>query len=216
MAEVNDVFKDVTSEKSYYDPSKRKSSGKSSNFQPYREGDYLGHITDVESIIVDVKKDGNYRARLYTYTITVAPENDKMQYQHKDINGDIKVSDGSAYISKKIKGKLWRFLEPQEGDTFESHSGGNKNYMKFCEVIGVEVLTEKKEIDGKEVELKMLPNLTIEDMMNKPVCAFVAKGRTYKNKEGKTRWFYDAKFIKVWEGGKVREGGKVSKNDIPF
>tara|TARA_R100001082_G_scaffold63216_2_gene35437 strand:+ start:520 stop:1170 length:651 start_codon:yes stop_codon:yes gene_type:complete len=216
MAEVNDVFKEVTAERSYYDPSKKKSSGRKGDFKPYREGDYLGHITDVESIIVDVKRDGNYRARLYTYTITVAPENTKMQYMYKDINGDKKVHDGSAYVGKNIKGKLWRFLEPQAEDTFESHSGGNKNYMRFCEVMGVETPTEKKEIDGKEVELKMLPNLTTEDMMNKPVCAFVAKGRTYKNKEGKTRWFYDAKFCKKWEDGKMLEGGGASEDEIPF
>ena len=50
MAEVNDVFKEVTAEKSYYDPSKKKSSGTKGDWKPYREGDYLGHITDVESV----------------------------------------------------------------------------------------------------------------------------------------------------------------------
>ena len=63
----------------------------------------------------------------------------------------------------------------------------------------------------------MLPNLTTEDMINKPVCAFVAKGRPYKDKHGKTRVFYDAKFIKEWENGKMKEASKIGdSNDIPF
>ena len=88
--------------------------------------------------------------------------------------------------------------------------------MRFCETIGVEVLTEKKEVDGKEVELKMLPNLTTEDMMNKPVCAFVDKGREYTNKHGKKRNFYDVKFIKEWKDGKKIEGKKGKTDEIPF
>ena len=213
IADVNDVFSKVTSEKSYFDPTKESIKPK---WYPYRKGDYLGHITGVESIIVDVKKDGNYRARLYTYTITVAPENKIFSYEFSTKEGEKYIKDGSVYEGKELKGKLWRFLEPQEGDEFESHSGGNKTYMRFCETIGVEVVTEKKEVDGKEVELKMLPNLSIEDMINKPVCAFVDKGRQYKNKKGETRNFYDVKFIKEWKDGKEIEGKKGKTDAIPF
>ena len=216
MADVNEVFSKVTAEKSYYDPTKNKTKEFSEKWIPYSEGDYLGHITEVDSIVVDVKRDGNFRARLYTYTIIVAPENNIMQYKYRDIKGDEKVRDGSCYSGRKIKGKLWRFLEPQEGDTFDSNSGGNKNFMRFCETIGVETLTEKKKVDGKEVELKMLPNLTTEDMINKPVCAFVAKGRPYKDKHGKTRSYYDAKFIKEWKEGKKKEVGRIKEDEIPF
>ena len=216
MAEVNEVFDKVTAEKSYYDPTQNKTKEFKEKWVPFSEGDYLGHIAEVDSIVVDVKRDGNFRARLYTYTIIVAPENNIMQYKYRDIKGDEKVRDGSCYSGRKIKGKLWRFLEPQEGDTFDSNSGGNKNFMRFCETIGVETLTEKKKVDGKEVELKMLPNLTTEDMINKPVCAFVAKGRPYKDKHGKTRSYYDAKFIKEWKEGKKKEVGRIKEDEIPF
>ena len=80
MADVNEVFSKVTAEKSYYDPTKNKTKEFSEKWIPYSEGDYLGHITEVDSIVVDVKRDGNFRARLYTYTIIVAPENNTMQY----------------------------------------------------------------------------------------------------------------------------------------
>ena len=219
MADVNNMFDDLDKQKketSFYVPTPDGEKDVKGFFTPMVEGEYFGHIVKVESRIIDVKKTGNFRARLYTYTIIVAPENNIMQYKYRDIKGDEKVRDGSCYSGRKIKGKLWRFLEPQEGDTFDSNSGGNKNFMRFCETIGVETLTEKKKVDGKEVELKMLPNLTTEDMINKPVCAFVAKGRPYKDKHGKTRSYYDAKFIKEWKEGKKKEVGRIKEDEIPF
>ena len=217
MAEVNEVFDKVTAEKSYYDPTQNKTKEFKEKYVPYVEGDYLGHISEVESIVVDVKREGNYRARLYTYTVIIAPENNTMKFDYYDIKGERQVRDGSCYVGRRIKGKLWRFLEPQEGDSFDSNSGGNKNYMRFCETINVEVLTEKKTVNGKEIEMKMLPNLTTKDMIDKPVCVFVGKGRPYKDKNGISRVYYDAKFIKKWENGKILEKSNSGDNDeIPF
>ena len=65
--------------------------------------------------------------------------------------------------------------------------------------------------------MKALPNLTSQDMLGKPVTAFVAKGRPFKNKDGETRTYFDCKFIKKWEGGEERMVDKEdSLNDIPF
>ena len=61
MAEVNDVFDKITDEKSYFDPSKVKKVD-TKEWEPIREGDYLGHITTVDTKILNVKKDGNFKA----------------------------------------------------------------------------------------------------------------------------------------------------------
>ena len=48
MAEVNDVFDKITDEQSFFDPTKAKKKEETKKWEPIREGDYLGHITDVE------------------------------------------------------------------------------------------------------------------------------------------------------------------------
>jgi uncharacterized Fe-S cluster-containing radical SAM superfamily protein len=68
MADVNDMFNEVTKEQSFY------VKGEKKKFTPFTKGEYYGHITEVDSKILDVK-GGQYKARLYTYTVTVAPEN---------------------------------------------------------------------------------------------------------------------------------------------
>ena len=211
MAEVNDVFDKITDEQSFFDPSKTKKVDPK-EWEPIREGDYLGHITDVDTKIIDVKNTGNFRARMYKYTVTVAPENEQMKYKRADINGKEEEYTGECYKNLNFKGTLWRFLEPKEDDDFESNSTGNKLYMMFCETLGIDCPVHKKVVDGQEIEMKALPNLTSQDMLGKPVTAFVAKGRPFTNKEGKTRTFYDCKWIKQWEGGKTKEVG----DEIPF
>ena len=216
MAEVNDVFDKITDEQSFFDPSKVKKVDLK-EWEPIIEGDYLGHITDIDTRILDVKKDGNFKARMYKYTVTVSPENKQMKYTRIGINGDSETYTGECYKNLKFKGTLWRFLEPKEGDIFESNSGGNKGYLKFCETLGIDCPTHKRVVDGQEIEVKALPNLTSQDMLGKPVTAFVAKGRPFKGKDGKTKTYYDCKFIKKWKDGKEIVIGKEGLlNDIPF
>ena len=86
MAEVNDIFDKITDEQSFFDPSKEKKVD-TKKFEPIREGEYLGHITDVETKILDVKRDGNFKARMYKYTITISPENTLKMFTRTDING---------------------------------------------------------------------------------------------------------------------------------
>ena len=114
MAEVNDVFDKITDEQSFFDPTKTKKKEETKKWEPIREGDYLGHITDVETRILDVKRDGNWRARMYKYTVTVAIENEKMTYTRQSIQGDQETYSGECYKNLKFRGTLWRFLEPRK------------------------------------------------------------------------------------------------------
>ena len=62
MATVNDMFDSVTKEQSFYREDAKSTKG--SKFAPYTKGEYFGHITEVDSKILDVK-GGQYRARLF-------------------------------------------------------------------------------------------------------------------------------------------------------
>ena len=192
MAEVNELFDKITGEKSHFDPTKEK------KYKPIVEGDYRGHITKMDTKVVDVKRDGNFRARLYKYEVTVAKEEE-------------------GYSGLRFRGALWRFLEPTEKDDFDSNSGGNKGYLRFCETLNVIAPTERKTVDGQDIEVKVLPNLTTRDMLCKPVIAAVFKGRPYKDKMGNERCYHDCKFVKKWADGKPIEsesGGTL--DEIPF
>ena len=211
MAEVTDIFGDVTGEQSFYVPGEENKKEKKS-FTPIVPGDYYCHITDVQTSIRDVKN--KYKGRVYNYTVEVAKENSENEYTYKEINGDDKDTDGSVYKGYKFKGSVWRFLEPQKGDTFEANPTGNKGYMYFCEALNIECPKETKQINGKDVEVQTLPNLTSKDLIGKPIVAVVGQGRAWKDKEGNDRTFWDCRFVKRWEGGK--EKSDASSEDIPF
>ena len=84
--------------------------------------------------------------------------------------------------------------------------------MYFCEAVGLKCPKEKRTINGEEVEVLSLPSINEAELIGKPVVAVVKKGRPFKNKEGKTRTFYDCKWIKQWKEGKV----KKVEDEIPF
>ena len=207
MADVNDMFNDITKEQAFYKAEPKK------DIIPFTEGDYLGHITEVSTKTLDVQ--GKYKAQLYSYTFVVAEENKDMDYKLTEINGDKKMIKGTPYVGKKFFGKLWRFLEPKDDDKFESNSSGNSGYLRFCEVIGVECPKQTKSIDGQDVEVQLLPNLSSDDMLGQPVKALVALGKPWKDRDGKTRQYYECKFCKKWEKGKKKITGG-SSDDIPF
>ena len=209
MAEVNDMFNEITKEQSFY------VKGSKAKFVPFAKGDYWGHITEVDSKVLDVK-DGQYKARLYTYTFVASTENKDFDFQYEDIDGKMLTTKGHVYIGRKFKGKLWRFLEPSKDDTFESNPTGNAGYLRFCETIGVECPTETKTIDGEDVEVQLLPELSADMILGQPVCAFVDKGRPFKNKEGETKVYWDVKFCKKWTGGTKKEISAKSGSDLPF
>ena len=204
MATVNDMFNEVTKEQSFYRKDMDKVEDTRNKYSPYAKGEYYGHITEVDSKILDVK-GGQYKARLFTYTVTVAPENSQNEFFYEDIGGKLVKTGGEVYVGKKFKGKLWRFLEPSKDDTFESNTSGNKGYLRFCETIGVECPTELRTIDGSEIEVQILPTLAPEAMLGQPIIAFVDKGREFTNKKGERTFFWDCKFCKKWEGGNVKD-----------
>ena len=208
MADVNEMFNEVTKEQSFYTKKAKK------EFTPFAKGEYFGHIMDVDSTVVDVK-GGQYKARLYTYTVEVADDNKSLDFKYEEIDGSLKDTKGDVYIGKKFKGKLWRFLEPGKGDTFESNSSGNTGYLRFCETIGLECPIETRKIDGEDVEVQLLPNLVAEAMLGQPVIAFVDKGREFINKNGEKTFFWDCKFCKKWEGG-IKKDISSSGSGIPF
>ena len=208
MADVNDMFNDITKEQSYY------KAGAKKEITQFAKGEYLGHITKVDSKVVDVQN--KYKARVYTYTVEVANENKDMDFTVIDIDGKPKSLKGDAYIGKKFLGKLWRFLEPTDKDTFEPNSTGNTNYLRFCETLGVECPTETKTIGGEDIEVQILPSLSDDDFLGQPVTAVVDLGKPWTDREGKRRQYWECKFCKKWANGKKKtiSGGK--SNEIPF
>ena len=210
MAEVNDVFDSVTKEQSFFVPGKKEKK----EFKPYAKGEYFGHIIECDSKVVDVKK-GEHKARLYTFVFQAAKENENKTFEFKNIEGKMEETKGDCYVGAKFRGKLWRFLEPGKDDTFTSNSEGNTGYMRFCQTIGVKCPVEKREINGEEIEVQLLPNLSASDMLGKPAIAVVDLGRPFVNKDGETKQYWDAKFLKKWEEGKQKA---VSGADdaIPF
>ena len=213
MANVSDVFDDVTGKQSFFVPGKQTDKKK---FTPYSKGEYFCHIVESESKVVDVK-GGEHKAELFTFTVEASKENAEKDFSYTDREtGKTVTTKGNVYIGRKFKGKLWRFLEPSKEDTFESNSTGNTGYMRFCETIGIECQTDRKEVNGEVIEVKLLPKLSSADMLGKAVIAFVDKGRPWTDKQGNTKQYWDCKFCKVWEGGVARKIEQGAGNDIPF
>ena len=212
MAEVNDMFDSVTKEQSFFVPGKKKEK---KEWTPYAKGVYLGHIVECDSKIVDVKK-GEHKARLYTYVFQVAEENKELSFMFKNITGNMEETKGDAYIGGKFRGKLWRFLEPGEKDTFKSHSDGNSGYLRFCETIGLECPVGTRNINGEDVEVQLLPELSSSDMLGKSCKAMVDLGRPWTNKDGERKQYWDAKYVMKWDSGKDKVISEADSDEIPF
>tara|TARA_R110002110_G_scaffold1080_4_gene4354 strand:+ start:475 stop:1152 length:678 start_codon:yes stop_codon:yes gene_type:complete len=211
MAEVNDMFDDITKEQSIANPNAKKKQ-----FTPIATGEYYGHIVKVETKILDVK-GGKYKARLYSYTVEASEENKDKDFTYYDNYKQENVNTkGFDYVGKKFRGNLWKFLEPGKGDTFESNADGNSSFLRFCDTIGKDCPVETRNIDGQDVEVKLLPSLSSEDFLGQPVIAFVDKGRPYKDKNGKERQYMDCKFCKKWDDGKKKDISVGGENEIPF
>ena len=214
MSDINKMFDDAITEVSLIKPEdllQKSPIGKDTKWVPYNEGEYYGHIVNVSSRIVDFD---NKRARVYNYAIKVADKNKSMEYKWTpDSGGEEKTTNGSTYVGRTIWAKgVFRFLEPGNGDPFESNSEGNKSYYYFCQAIGLECKDVTKEIDGEQVTFKELPNLTTEKMEGQPVIAVCGYGKPYINKEGKEVTPFQVKWVKEWPKGRVI----ASDEDIPF
>ena len=215
MANIDDnLFDKAVNETSFLIPtSGNKSRPKKGDRAPLVAGDYLGHIVQVNSKVVDVLK-GKYKARVYDYFVEVAPENEKNTYTYIRYDDDKTVeASGSDYVGYKFKGSIFKYLEPGKGDTFESRNEFNKYYMWFCEACGIECPTITTKIDGEEMEVKSLPELNMEELVGTPVQAVISKGKTWVDSDGKERKPWVIKFVRNWKDGKKRE---MTDDDIPF
>ena len=211
---TDDLFDKAMNETSFAIPdSGGKRTTKSSGKAPLVSGDYLGHIVQVNSKVVDVLK-GKYRARVYDYFVEVAPENVQNKYTYTRYDDDKVVdTDGSAYVGYKFKGSIFKYLEPGKDDKFEARSDFNKYYMWFCEACGIECPTVTTKIDGEEMEVKSLPVINMEELVGTPVQAVIGKGKTWVDSDGKERTPWVVKFVRNWKDGKKKE---IGDEDIPF
>ena len=210
---TDDLFDKAVNEVSFAIPRTPKENKTNGDKHPLVEGKYYGHITKVTSKVVDVS-GGEYKARVYDYFIEVAPENKDNKYSYKKYDSDETVEcDGGSYIGYKFKGSIFKYLEPSKDDKFKPRTENNKYFLWFCEACGLECPTVTAKIDGEEMEVKSLPALNTEELIGVPVSAFVAKGKTWKDSEGKERTPWVAKWLNAWENGKKRE---MTDADIPF
>ena len=179
-------------------------------YRPKVAGDYLGHMTDI--VIKEVnwkdKSSGkNFKALVYNFKVLVADENKLMTYEDKGTT-----YDGSVYTGWSAVGDgVFRFLEPGDGDDFSSNASANDRYLRFCQALGMSIETTKREVNGKTVEVSVLPSLTEGDIKGCPVTAVVGRHKQdWVNDEGKTMPQWRVKFIKSWKDG------KRNNDDIPF
>ena len=180
------------------------------------EGEYLGHITNARSIVRPVLN--KFKARIYNFDVIVAPENKGMTYQYEDITGKHVTLTGEQFIDRKLIAKgVFKFLDPQEGDDFEGNPTENNKYTRFCETVGLTLTEETRTIDGKETAVKLLPTLTAEQMLGRPVTAVLKKVKDkWTNNKGETMHYsWRVSYVKLWENGQVREM-TVNEDDLPF
>ena len=178
---------------------------------PKVAGEYLGHMTDVritDTEWTDKKTGNNFKARIYNFKVLVADENKAMTY-----TTDRGSHDGTSYIGWKAVGDgVFRFLEPKDGDTFTSNSAGNDKYLRFCQSLGMSVETTKREVNGKSVEVSVLPSLETKDIEGLPVTAVVNRHKEdWVYSDGKSMPQWRVKFIKEW-----RDGKRLEKDGLPF
>ena len=112
---------------------------------------------------------------------------------------------------------MFKFLDPQEGDDFENNATENRNYFRFCETLGIHPTEETHTIDGKETLVKLLPVLTTEHMIGKPVTAVLRKVKDeWVNKNGeKMHYSWRVSYVKTWTTGTTRVM-EINKDDLPF
>ena len=184
---------------------------------PKVEGDYLGHITDTTTLVREFKtSDGrDVKARIFNYKVEVAHENATREYTFTDHNGTQHTTSGEPYVGWTVSARgVFRFLEPGEGDTFESNSENNVAYLRFCQALGMTIETTQREVNGKTIDVQVLPTLTEHDINGRPVIAVVGRDKDWVNDEGETMPSFRAKFVKLSKEGKAL--ATTTKHDLPF
>lgn len=197
---INEI--DITKSVSYFDPSAvttRKLLGKRT---------YPFHI--VECVEKEVRVRKKYKARVFNLKLEVAPECAEREYE--DDNGN--TISGKAFVRHKVSSSgIFLFLNPQEGDDFESNNGGNESYLSFCSALGHKAEEVEIEVDGEKRKVMQFPTLGKDDIIMKPILAYCDFESWTSPRDGKQYTTIKAKTFKLWEEGKDLE---VKDEDLPF
>ena len=185
-------------------------------YVPMVEGEYLGHITETRTLTREFTKDSRpMKARIFNFKVTIASENSTNHYTIHRTGHDPKQVTGENYVGKTVVADgVFRFLEPTDGDKFESNAEGNKRYLMFCQSLGMEVPTEERTINGKTVKVQLLPDVQEADLDGTPVTAVVGRGQDWTDDNGKSRPSWRVKFTKTWTDGKRL--AMTTTDDLPF
>ena len=196
-------------------PSEHDTSTDKPEYIPKVAGEYLGHITDARSLTREFKKDDRtLKARIFNFKVTIAPENTHNNYTIHRNGHEPRTVTGEHYVGKTIVADgVFRFLEPTDGDTFESNSEGNKRYLMFCQSLGMEIPTEERTINDKTVKVQLLPDVQEDALNGTPVTAVVGRGQDWTDDHGKNRPSWRVKFTKLWTDGKRLA---ANTDDLPF
>ena len=185
-------------------------------YVPMVEGEYLGHITETRTLTREFTKDSRpMKARIFNFKVTIASENSTNHYTIHRTGHDPKQVTGENYVGKTVVADgVFRFLEPTDGDKFESNAEGNKRYLMFCQSLGMEVPTEERTINGKTVKVQLLPDVKETELDGTPVTAVVGRGQDWTDDHGRSRPSWRVKFTKLWADGKRLAA--TTTNDLPF
>ena len=185
-------------------------------YVPMVEGEYLGHITETRTLTREFTKDKRLmKARIFNFKVVIAPENTHHKYTMHRNGHEPRTVTGEHYVGKTIVADgVFRFLEPTDGDTFESNTAGNKRYLMFCQSLGLEIPTEERTVNGKTVKVQLLPDVKETDLDGTPVTAVVGRGQDWTDDHGKNRPSWRVKFTKLWSDGKRL--ATTTTNDLPF
>ena len=201
MASANEVL-GSESVQSYYDPKE------DVNIPIIPKQLYRTHITSCRIAEVSVRK--KYKAMVYNCKVKIADENKELTYRDEDKGVDV---NGGAFSGKSVKvSGIFFFLRPSDEDTFKDNSGGNEEYLKFCEAIGVECPEIEIKVDGEKRMVKTLPELNEQDIVGKPLLAHIDQS-SFVNKEGKKVDYFEVKAFEEWEGATARD---FDEEDLPF
>tara|TARA_Y100000310_G_C20332191_1_gene645821 strand:- start:53 stop:712 length:660 start_codon:yes stop_codon:yes gene_type:complete len=219
MSTITETMKD----EALYVPGEHTANGTTAEreYTPKTAGRYLGHIIDLE--ITDEKlfderdlktrqlTGRKLKARFFNLRVRVAPETAELTFTHHGDDGTETTHTGADYVGWEVKGGIPRYLEPQDGDTFDANPGGNEDYLELCRVVGVHPETREINNNGTTVTAHVLPVLKREDAINRPVTAIVGRGKDWTNTEGRTVRTYKVKKVNAWTDGK-----RLATDDLPF
>ena len=191
-------------------------TGTKDDYVPKVAGEYLGHIIEARSIVRDFERDKRtVKATIFNFRVRVAQENKTRTFNIAGRDGSHREVDGSHYIDWEVTADgVFRYIEPTEGDLFESYTEGNKKYLMFCQAIGIEIKSEERTINGKTVTVQLLPDLKTDDLDGRPVTAVVGRGKDWIDEHGKTKPSWRVKFVKSWTDGKRL--ATTTTDDLPF